>query len=89
MPPIPNKVHVKYSCHNLDVGVTYDNVKDRALISYGSRRYTLPHVRSADGGRYMNDTIEWWEKGTTATLKSVAEGKAATLLATCDALHAK
>jgi membrane-bound inhibitor of C-type lysozyme len=89
MPPPPKKVHVKYRCHNLNVGVTYDNVKDRALVSYGSRRYTLPRVMSADGGRYMNDKLEWWDKGPTATLTSVQNGNAATLLATCEAIPSK
>ena len=37
----------------------------------------------ADGARYMNDKLEWWEKGPTATLSSVTNGQVDTLLATC------
>jgi membrane-bound inhibitor of C-type lysozyme len=43
----------------------------------------LPHVKSADGARYMNDKLEWWEKGPTATLSSVTNGQVDNLLATC------
>jgi membrane-bound inhibitor of C-type lysozyme len=32
------------------------------------RRITLPHVLSADGGRYANDKIEFWIKGNSARL---------------------
>jgi membrane-bound inhibitor of C-type lysozyme len=85
----PKTVHQNYSCHNLKVPVTYDNVKNRALVTYGARRYALPHVMSADGARYMNDKLEWWEKGPTATLSSVTDGKADTVLATCTAIVKK
>ncbi len=81
---VPKKVHLHYSCHGLNVPVTYDNVKDKAIVKYGNRPYGLPHVPSADGARYMNDKLEWWEKGPTATLSSVTNGKVDSLLTTCD-----
>ncbi len=81
--PTPKKVHLHYSCQGLTVKVTYDNVKDKAIVTYGSRPYGLPHVKSADGARYMNDKLEWWEKGPTATLSSVTNGQVDNLLATC------
>jgi membrane-bound inhibitor of C-type lysozyme len=37
-------------------------------ISGGSGKITLPQVISADGGRYANDTMEFWIKGRSATL---------------------
>ncbi len=80
---MPKTVHVRYNCGNLKVPVTYDNVKNRVLIQYGSRRYTLMHAMSADGARYANAKIEWWSKGSSATLSSVSDGKADTVLATC------
>jgi membrane-bound inhibitor of C-type lysozyme len=89
MSPLPHKVHLKYSCHGLSVPVTYDNVKDIAHVQYGSRKYALHRAPSADGARYMNTQIEWWEKGGTATLSSVTNGEADTVLATCDAIVKK
>ena len=80
---MPAKVKAKYSCHNLVVPVTYDNLKHVAHLKYGSRRYTLPQVASADGGRYMNASLEWWSKGSGATLSSVTGGKADAVLASC------
>jgi membrane-bound inhibitor of C-type lysozyme len=82
----PKKVHLHYSCRGLRVPVTYDNVKDIAHITYGSRKYALSRVLSADGAEYMNGSLDWWEKGGTATLSSVTLGKPDTVLATCDAL---
>jgi membrane-bound inhibitor of C-type lysozyme len=84
--PTPKKVHLHYDCQNLKIKVTYDNVKDKAIVTWGNRPYGLPHVESADGARYMNSQLQWWEKGGTATLSSVTDGKAGTLLATCTAL---
>ena len=88
-PPLPKRVHVTYSCHNLKVPVTYDNLQNRALIKYGSRSYTLPHAPSADGARYMNAKIEWWSKGQSATLSSVTDGKAGAVLAECRTVATK
>ncbi len=79
----PKIIHVTYRCGHLAVPVTYDNVRDVALIKYGSRSYALPQVRSADGGRYMNAHIEWWSKGRTARLSSVHNGEADALLSEC------
>jgi len=37
-------------------------------IAGTSGKVTLPQVMSADGGRYANDSMEFWIKGTSATL---------------------
>jgi membrane-bound inhibitor of C-type lysozyme len=68
------------------VPVTYDNVKDIAHVTYGSRKYALSRVLSADGAEYLNAKLDWWERGNTATLSSVTLGKPDTVLATCVAL---
>jgi membrane-bound inhibitor of C-type lysozyme len=87
--PVPKKVHLHYVCQGYKIPVTYDNVKDKAIVTWGNRRYGLPHVMSADGARYMNDKLEWWEKGPTATVSSVTDGKADNLLATCTEIPKK
>lgn len=33
----------------------------------GAGEVTLPQAVSADGGRYANDQMEFWDKGATAT----------------------
>jgi membrane-bound inhibitor of C-type lysozyme len=86
---LPKTVHATYSCANLKVPVTYDNVKHVAHVKYGSRKYALPQVASADGSRYMNSKIEWWSKGSGATLLSVTDGKSDTVLATCTVIAKK
>jgi membrane-bound inhibitor of C-type lysozyme len=82
-PPMPKKVHLHYVCQGYRIPVIYDNVKSKAIVTWGNRRYGLTQVPSADGSRYVNDKLEWWEKGPTATVSSVSDGKADTLLATC------
>ena len=37
-------------------------------IAGTSGKITLPQVVAADGGRYANDAMEFWIKGTGATL---------------------
>jgi membrane-bound inhibitor of C-type lysozyme len=88
MKPAP-KIHAHYVCQGYKIPVIYDNIKDKAIVTWGNRRYGLPHVMSADGARYMNDKLEWWEKGPTATVSSVTDGKADNLLATCTEISKK
>ena len=38
------------------------------VFSDTSGEVRLPQVRSADGGRYANDDVEFWIKGNEATL---------------------
>ena len=45
-------------------------------ISGTSGKITLPQVISADGGRYANDTMEFWIKGKGGTL--TRDGKSET-----------
>jgi len=74
MPPSmrpAKKVTVRYLCNGLRVTAVYDNVKDRVSFVWGAKDNHLPHVRSADGVRYANATIEWWEKGNDVTLSSL------------------
>jgi membrane-bound inhibitor of C-type lysozyme len=77
------KVTVRYLCSGLRVTAVYDNVKDRVSFVWGAKDNHLPHVTSADGIRYANSTIEWWEKGNNVTLSTMPEH---TVLATCTAL---
>ena len=46
-------------------GVSPGNVV--LVIAGGSGKITLPQLMSADGGRYANDTMEFWIKGRSAT----------------------
>jgi membrane-bound inhibitor of C-type lysozyme len=39
------------------------------VFAGSSESITLPQVMSADGGRYANDSVEFWDKGATATLR--------------------
>ncbi len=86
---VPKKVHLHYVCAGYKIPVIYDNVKNKAIVTWGDRRYGLSQAPSADGVRYMNDKLEWWEKGPTATVSSVTDGKADTLLATCTVIAKK
>jgi membrane-bound inhibitor of C-type lysozyme len=74
------KVTVRYVCSGLHVTAIYDNVKDRVSFVWGAKDNHLPHVPSADGVRYANASLEWWEKGNDATLSSMPGHDA---LATC------
>jgi membrane-bound inhibitor of C-type lysozyme len=73
----------------LRVPVIYENAKHRAVVTYAGKSWYLPQVPSADGARYMNAKLEWWEKGPTATLSSVTDGKPDTVLTTCTAIKVK
>jgi membrane-bound inhibitor of C-type lysozyme len=88
-PMVPKKVHLHYVCSGYKIPVIYDNVKAKAIVTWGNRRYGLSEVPSADGVRYINDKLEWWEKGPTATVSSVTGGKADTVLATCTVIAKK
>jgi len=46
-------------------GISPSNVV--LAISGAPSKITLPQVMSADGGRYANDTMEFWIKGRSAT----------------------
>ena len=87
MTPLPKKVKVAYRCEGLKVVAYYDNVKQRVAFVYGAKHYALPHVRSADGARYLGSGLEWWEKGPNVRLSSVPPGatSGATVLANCTA----
>jgi len=74
------KVTVHYVCSGLKVTAVYDNVKDRVSFVWGAKDNHLPHVASADGVRYANSVIEWWEKGNNVTISSLPEKN---VLATC------
>ena len=84
MKSAPKKIHLHYVCLGYRIPVTYDNVHDKAIVTWGNRRYGLPHVTSADGARYMSGKLEWWERGPMATVSSVTDGKVDTLLANCE-----
>ncbi|HET6232102.1 MAG TPA: MliC family protein [Longimicrobiaceae bacterium] len=41
---------------------------DSVVLSSGASSVHLPRTLSADGGRYANDTLVFWEKGRTASI---------------------
>jgi membrane-bound inhibitor of C-type lysozyme len=45
-----------------------------AEVFAGGQTYTLPAARSADGNRYTNGAVEYWEKGDSAMLNGAAGG---------------
>ena len=44
--------------------------KGQVVLAFdgSDQKLTLPQVMSADGGRYANDSVEFWIKGRNATL---------------------
>ncbi|HEY5350672.1 MAG TPA: MliC family protein [Candidatus Lustribacter sp.] len=77
---VPKKVTVRYLCDGLRVTAVYDNVKNRVSFVWGAKDQHLPHVLSADGARYANSKLEWWEKGDQVTLSALPEHN---VLTTC------
>ncbi|MFT3728327.1 MAG: MliC family protein [Terricaulis sp.] len=45
-----------------------------AEVFAGGQIYHLPGVQSADGNRYSNGSVEYWEKGDSAMLNGAAGG---------------
>ena len=81
-----SRLTVKYNCENLKVPVIYDKKRDRAVITYAAKYWTLPRVKSADGVRFVGHGLEWWVKGSKATLSSVDSSmQADKVLASCTA----
>ena len=81
-----SRLTVKYNCENLKVPVIYEKKRDRAVITYAAKYWTLPRVASADGVRFVGHGLEWWVKGSKATLSSVDTSmKADKALASCTA----
>lgn len=70
-PTVAQPNHVRYLCDDgfafsADVAVT------QAVIHLSDgRSETLPHARSADGARYVGDTLTYWSRGRHATLEQV------------------
>jgi membrane-bound inhibitor of C-type lysozyme len=45
-----------------------------AEVFAGGQTYALPAVQSADGNRYSNGAVEYWEKGDAAMLSGARGG---------------
>jgi membrane-bound inhibitor of C-type lysozyme len=45
-----------------------------AEVFAGGQTYTLPAVQSADGNRFSNGAVEYWEKGDSAMLNGARGG---------------
>lgn len=45
-----------------------------AEVFAGGRTYTLPHVAGASGARYSDGSVEYWERGGSATLNGAHGG---------------
>ena len=81
-----SRLTVRYNCENLKVPVIYEKKRDRVVITYAAKYWTLPRVKSADGVRYVGHGLEWWVKGPKATLSSVDSSmQADKVLASCTA----
>jgi len=84
--PTPQAVTlVRYACNNDAVVQASYPTADRAVVQYDGNTYNMTLARSADGARYVGDTLEWWSKGTgpqrTATLFAHdADGTGETIL---------
>ncbi len=59
-----------YSCGDTKVTAEYSDA-DSVKLDVDGRRYTLPHVVSADGAKYANtdESIVFWNKGNKAYLE--------------------
>lgn len=45
-----------------------------AEVFAGGQTYRLPRAEAASGARYANGSVEYWERGGTATLNGAAGG---------------
>lgn len=45
-----------------------------AEVFAGGQTYSLPATQSADGNRYSNGAVEYWEKGDSAMLNGAPGG---------------
>lgn len=64
-----------YQCENNDVVDVYfhnETIPPSAVLNFNQQRYVLNQAVSASGARYLNGDLEFWEKGGSAMLTSVA-----------------
>ncbi|MCB5190203.1 MliC family protein [Methylobacillus arboreus] len=61
--------------------VSYEN--DKAVLQYQGDTHVLEQVISASGARYRNQSLEWWSKGSEATLFTDDHGNAGDALDQC------
>jgi membrane-bound inhibitor of C-type lysozyme len=83
-PPLKPKVTAFYMCNGLHLKAIYDNKLDRVSFVWGAKDYHLPRAASADGARYVGNGLEWWSKGSDATLSAMPGHN---LLTTCTPGH--
>jgi membrane-bound inhibitor of C-type lysozyme len=60
---------VTFTCDDgSEILATFDNAPDpgTVLLVRGEQQFTLPHVLSGSGARYLGDGIEFWSKGRDA-----------------------
>lgn len=50
------------------------NANGSAEVFAAGRTYTLPHVQAASGAKYSNGSVEYWERGGSATLSGAHGG---------------
>ncbi len=58
-----------YKCEN-NFEFTANVTPDSVQLTLPDRQLTLPHVVSASGARYSNDTVTYWSKGDGALLET-------------------
>lgn len=68
--------YVRYRCADgQEIGVTYQQKGNRALVETGGWSHLLPLVPAASGAKYSDGKVTFWSKGTTAFME---EGGAVT-----------
>jgi len=89
--PTPKQITlVRYACDDNAVVQASYPTPDMAVVQYGDNTYEMQSARSADGARYVGDTLEWWTKGngpgSTATLFARADSGAGDVILECEAV---
>ena len=62
--------YVRYRCADgQEIGVTYQQKGNRALVETGGWSHLLPLVPAASGAKYSDGKVSFWSKGTTAFME--------------------
>jgi len=86
--PTPENAPTPYDCNSgTQIKARYPDV-NTAVVDYNASRHRMHVGMSADGARYVGDSLEWWTRGTgpnaEATLFVHADdGSTGRLLETC------
>lgn len=76
----------RYDCNSGGKAqVTYDG--EQAVLQYQGASHHLQRAISASGARYRDEALEWWTKGSEATLFADDQGQAGEMLDQCHAVR--